>query len=275
MCLRDLPLVLAFTVSLTGCTLLVDDRIGGLEVAPPDPNARVDLSVGLRVFSPHVGQDVFLDAINPNGVIVAQALIANAPSDCLDVNLASAIPADTEVVDFWADLNRDGELSPPPQDHSWSEMLVDGELLFVHNTDFADLTDEDFERTAAGFPLRFELFDVETFVGQPVDVVYVNVTTDTDGNPVEQEIGLAHVSSIPESPVIVELSSVVDAGTEYIIEVSLGEGDTRTRCVTNQRRADVTDALVVPVSINDPDLGCTEVPVEETRQAFEDCSLRP
>ena len=98
----------------------------------------------LNNMNPHLGQLFELRVVDSgNGSEVGRTSV---PSVLLP-NFAVKVPGirigKDYMVDYYADLSRNGTYNPPPTDHAWRNLLTnnsgDTTLSFVHNTSFTDI----------------------------------------------------------------------------------------------------------------------------------------
>ncbi|MGF1469073.1 MAG: hypothetical protein ACFCGT_23350 [Sandaracinaceae bacterium] len=255
-----LLLATLMAVPVSGCSLIINNQLDPLE---GDRFARLPLSARLENFIPHLNQLVEMSVVDSANVIVARAKIDPLPAACIDVNLEEAVPVGAETLEFWADLNNNRMLDNFPADHTWREPLDNGSITFPHATTFTDLVTD---------PALFGLADLELVVtgldaeeGRAAEIVYVNIL-DT-----EQETGLYYLGSVQAAAIQIDFPGVVDQGSPFILEISFGDGPTRTRCVFEGDRSGTEE--VFQLVIDRQNFDCREVPVQDTRNAFEamDC----
>jgi hypothetical protein len=224
--MRKLVLLLAFASLLGGCTLLVDDKVGGITV-----NAVPDMTLHLVGMDPHVGQltEIFLVNDQDPGLVQAVAIYDPLPSVDVDVELANVVAPDVRRVDFYADLSRNGQLDAPMPDpddssrllfpdHMWRLTLdQNGEATFMHNTNFTDIVGDDPASFVGTGPLSLTITGVGAFADQPATVVA--------WGPGEREVGFYFLQTIGGDTLSIDFEGrqFVDDGTEYIVEITLGD----------------------------------------------------
>ncbi|MEC7526106.1 MAG: hypothetical protein VYE22_39860 [Myxococcota bacterium] len=250
-------------LALGGCTLVVDGEVGELR---PNQNAKRDVRVDLRDFTPHVGQLVDVKIVNPetNGTL-AHAVIDALPSDCANLFFPRGAEAFADRVDFFADLNGNGVLDQAPTDHSWRLRLNDeGRLLYVHDVDFTNIG-EDEPAVFIGEPLQLTVTGAGAFDGQRVvasvirsDLIDPEMDIRADTVP-----GIYVLGAIEGGTIAFELEGVIDAGRVHNIELAIGDG--ATRCETS---ATAPDSGPLTLELDLSTLDCDDRP---PRMAFEDC----
>ncbi len=106
--------------------------------------AQDSLSIDFTGMSPHLGQDFFLFLRDPESGENLDS-ISVEPIDTADFTLSfDSVASGSYYLDFYADHNMNGSYDVPPADHAWRIMLdgIEGDttIVFVHNTDFTDIT---------------------------------------------------------------------------------------------------------------------------------------
>lgn len=239
-------LVLLVLVALaSGCSVIVGDEVGDLR---PDLNAKRDVTVSLRDFGPHVDQllDVqFVVPGNPPDVVPlmsARVTIDAVPSDCVDMRLRRGAPFAASRVDFYADLNMNGVLDAPGSagDHSWRRPLDEsGRLLFIHDVQFDDLTNEPAQIVLN--PLEMNVTGADELNGAQVVVLLVGEDlVDVETNLRRPTVPAMFVTNVSEGRIAFTMPGVVDPGTPYDIEIHIG--DEALVCVLENQRGATTPA---------------------------------
>lgn len=258
---------LVAAVHAAGCTALVGAEVGELR---PDLLAKRDVTVSLRDFSPHVGQRVemewvenfalFDDVPDRAPLVLATAVVESAPSDCMDIRLLRGAPFVANRVDFYADVNMNGVVDPPADgDHSWREQLDDeGELVFVHDTQFEDLTIDRGSAVLNRFEL--EITDVSEFEGAAVTVLLVGEDlVDPVENIRRPSVVALYVGRVADGTLALALDGVADQGQTYGVEVRIG--DNALVCSIPSQRTPADDgALRVAGSLADFDCAPANIP---------------
>ncbi len=102
------------------------------------------LTLNLTGMNPHVGQLFQVRVIDKaSGEEVGRKTIGSIPSTAFQVNLFVILEGHDYRIDFYADLNGNGQYDSPPADHAWTLQLDnavgDTTLNFQHNTGFTDI----------------------------------------------------------------------------------------------------------------------------------------
>lgn len=112
---------------------------GKIEVKEPSSDS---VTVNLSGMTPHVGQEMYFHLVDvaTGKVIDRKSEIAQ---ESFSVNLGEIQTGKAYNVDFFADLNSNGQYDAPPADHAWRLEIASatGEdvLDFMHNTNFTDI----------------------------------------------------------------------------------------------------------------------------------------
>lgn len=216
-----------------GCSLVVAGEVDGLE---PNLNAKRDVRVTLIDMNPHIGQfnDVQIvnraDPTDPTSVseLEARAVLDPLPTGCFELfwPLGASISADQ--VDFYADLNMDGMLSPPGDDHLWRRRLAEaadgtGELEFIHDVMFDDIGAD-----PANEPLSDLRFNITGLDDQNGRLLVVSVTRDFRESPEaavqRTTTGILVVGAIEGGVIDATLPGILDQGSEHTIVLDFAEG---------------------------------------------------
>lgn len=179
---------------------------------PDGPQALTynDVTVAMDSMDPHVDQLMEFRLVSGENVLIARGLLEPMPAATYEFSMPMSVPDDgtTYRIDFYSDLNGDGEYSGVPADHAW-RLPVDGEVLgFTHNTDFQDISDppitegQDFSLALSGFdPHINNYFELRVIA--------------TEGN---------HVVGVYAKPLLTNPSStitipgILEPGAEYNID---------------------------------------------------------
>jgi hypothetical protein len=103
------------------------------------------LSMRFTGMTPHVGQMfVFNIKESASDSVVIDTGIVSVPSDTFELSLGRKLmKGKSYLIDFFADLNKNGKYDKPPVDHAWRIPLLkltgDTTITFVHNTNFTDI----------------------------------------------------------------------------------------------------------------------------------------
>lgn len=251
--MRSLVALLSLLILSTGCSVVVEDSVGNLD---PNPLQKRDVTVSLRDFSPHVGQLVQLqwvenlDLIVPEPMpgrvplVLATAVIESAPSDCMDIRMRRGAPLAANRVDFYADVNMNGVVDPPEDgDHTWREFLDDnGELLFIHDVQFEDLTVDPGSALLNDFEV--EITGAEEHDGATATVLLIDEDTlGEDRDVTLPSVTVLYVTEIESGTLSLSLPGVADSGEEYDVEVRIG--DNSLVCTIDNQRTPISDPLRV------------------------------
>ncbi len=97
------------------------------------------LTIAFTGMTPHIGQNLYLALKSENSwEIERQKMMVDSAS--FEVNFDTVMVDSSYMVDFWADLNKNGRYDVPPADHAWritvDSVKGDTTIPFAHNTDF-------------------------------------------------------------------------------------------------------------------------------------------
>lgn len=100
------------------------------------------LTLAFSSFTPHVGQNLYLALKYKNGWEIERRKMMVDTAN-FEVTFDSVMVDSSYLVDFWADLNKNGKYDDPPADHAWrvtvDSVRGDTTIPFVHNTDFTNI----------------------------------------------------------------------------------------------------------------------------------------
>lgn len=226
--------------ALTGCSLVIDGEVGDLEV---NLNAKRDVEITLFDFDPHVGQrnDIAivrpLDPVNEplgDAQLEARAVIDPLPVPCFTVQFENGASFSANRVDFYADLNMDGVVSDPGDDHLWIRELEldedtgEGSLRFIHDVMFDDLNDIEISRV--GPDIELALTGLDAADGQLVVVTVSRQFRETLESPLQRTVvGIGVVGAVTGGMVNIRIPGILDAGSPHMIEVDFAEGTRNCR----------------------------------------------
>jgi hypothetical protein len=136
--MKQFTLVVLTAALLIGCSIEGDD----LCAIGADWSGVVDLSVSFEGFDEHVGQLFELRTVASGDTIDAVAVPA-IPGAEFSVTLEAAC-LETNLLEFYADVNGNGDYDPPPTDHAWRIAIEDPDLkhdtlVFRHDTNHVDI----------------------------------------------------------------------------------------------------------------------------------------
>ncbi|MCA9607118.1 MAG: hypothetical protein KC619_16040 [Myxococcales bacterium] len=232
-----------------GCSLLVEGEVKDLE---PNLNAKRDVRVTMLDMNPHIGQLFDVQIIRPGDPMVAtsrsqieaHAVIRPLPTPCFELNWPLGTSLGATRVDFYADLNMDGMVSPPGDDHLWRRDLMEepdgtGFIDFIHDVMFDDIGADPAIATMAD--LTIDLTGLDDHEGE---LLVVSVTRDfreSPGAPVQRSTpGILVVGSIAGGVVSETLTGVLDQGSDYTIDFDFAEGTTVCRNIVTANASGAT-----------------------------------
>jgi hypothetical protein len=103
-----------------------------------------DLVLGGSGYTPHIGNTVAGAVLDAAGAVVATDSATMGDDGELSLTFVDALEAGgTYRVDWYADLNANGQCDAAPTDHQWSAAIEavtgDVEVTYDHDTNFADV----------------------------------------------------------------------------------------------------------------------------------------
>lgn len=226
--------VLALT-ALTGCSLVVDGEVGDLDV---NLNAKRDIEVTLFDFDPHIGQRNDIAIVRPldpeneplgDAQLEARAVIDPLPVPCFTLLFENGASFSANRVDFYADLDMNGVISDPGDDHLWiRELELDqdtgtGSLRFIHDVMFDDLNDIEISRVGPDIELALTGLDAQE--GQLVTIAVSRQFRETLDSPQQRTVvGIGVVGAVTGGNVNIAIPGILDAGSPHTVEIDFGEG---------------------------------------------------
>jgi hypothetical protein len=157
------------------------------------------LTVNFKNMSPHVGQQFTL-YVRDQSTRQYLDTIFLAEITQPDFSLQSFViqPGGSYWLDFYADLNHNGEYDSPPADHAWrlsvSNVQGDTAVEFTHNTNFTDIF------STAGNPENFYNDQVLLYPNPAKDYITVELKQEganLDGVKILDLLGKELISSDP------------------------------------------------------------------------------
>ncbi|MGE0788566.1 MAG: hypothetical protein AB7S26_23015 [Sandaracinaceae bacterium] len=275
--IRSVLCVLLLSWALGGCSLVVGGELDPLTI---DPSQLRDVAVRLVSFTPHTGQPVIVEIVNPETrLIQAYARIDPYPDSCAQLDFPLGAPIAATQVDFYADIGADGLGAPTDMtntDHTWREPLdEDGSLTFQHAFNFVNIRDEN-PATTAGLDLVIDISGAESMNDSSVVLALihqVDLSLDPEapdlrpsvngifaGTVVAGAVGIRRGAAMDELPRIV---GIVDQGESYTIELNFAN---TMRCRLDAR-APASGEMVVTATLADFTCDSTAA-----MQVYEDCS---
>ncbi len=115
------------------------------DIENPAPDVALDFTMNVTGVSPHVGQLFEVRVIDTEtGHTVGQYRLASIASADFTITIPGVVHDGTEYsVDYYADLNGNGEYDAPTADHAWRDIATAGAsgltIDFAHNTNFTDI----------------------------------------------------------------------------------------------------------------------------------------
>lgn len=222
-----------FALAAAGCSLIVEDEVGDLVT---NLNAKRDVRVTLLDMHPHIGQYNDVQIIRPGdpsdptsrSEVEARAILDPLPVGCFELFWPLGTSLAATRVDFYADLNMDGAISPPGEDHLWRRNLTtgangEGVLEFIHDTMFDDIG-ADPAREPLG-DLSVALTGIDDQDGRLLVVSVTREFRETPGAPPQRTTpGILVVGAVEGGQVIRTLPGVLDQGSEYVVDFDFAEG---------------------------------------------------
>ena len=107
--------------------------------------ARYGLVVNMTGMGPHVGQSLSLRVVHVDTQVeVGYAKISPITTTAFTVAIPDIlVPGERYMVDFYADLNRNGRYDAPPADHAWRRFIgpIQGPvtIAFTHDVNWTDV----------------------------------------------------------------------------------------------------------------------------------------
>lgn len=134
---------------------------------------------------------------------------------------------------FYADLNGDGLVSPPGEDHLWRrELDEDGFFRFIHDVEFDDIGANPAD--VSGLDLDLELTGLDAHNGQTLVVAVLQSFRQAPGEPQRTSVpGILVIGTIEGGAVSSVLPGIIDGGRDHVIELNFDNG-------ANVCRIDVT-----------------------------------
>lgn len=191
-------------VFLVGCG---DDK-----TTNPPPSAYRDLVIHLQDMVPHVGQLMEFRVVSTTDSLRTRFVVDPLPSAGADFAVRSAVLNGSHRLDFFADLNGNGNYNPPPADHAWRLNLPDtgvAEVTFAHNTDFTDIA------TPATIPLgnefRLSLTGFTPHLGQLMEFKVVHVASG-------RTVGQYRLDSLEGADFDVVIEGIIENEAQYRVD---------------------------------------------------------
>ncbi len=106
--------------------------------------AQFQLTLNFQNMNPHLNQAFQLRVVNKTSGLEVGRHVIGALSDAnFTIEMLVLLDGESYWIDFFADLNQNGQYDAPPADHAWRMELnnaaSDTALTFSHNTSFTDI----------------------------------------------------------------------------------------------------------------------------------------
>ncbi len=216
-----------------GCSLIVEDGVGGLMTSD---NAKRDVRITMIDLDPHEGQYLDFQIIRPAdpdlpasvSVVEARAIIDPLPFPCFEIDWPLGASLGATRLDFYADLDMDGTLSAPGDDHVWRRELATeadgtGTFRFIHDVNFDDIRST--LAVATGLDLEVTLTGIDEQNGRLAVVSVLREFRETVELPFQESLsGIGVVGAIEGGLMDITIPGLLDAGEGYQIEIDFGEG---------------------------------------------------
>lgn len=247
----------------TGCSLVVADGVADLTTSL---NGKRDVRVTMLDLDPHVGQYLDFQVIEPGDPtdatsfpqLEARAVIDPLPTPCFEILWPRGSSLGATRLDFYADLNLDGVLSAPGDDHVWRRELTNeadgtGTHRFIHDINFDDIRSS--QATATGVDVEVALTGIDAQNGQIAIVTLIRDFRDAPELPQQESVfGIGVVGAVEAGMMNITIPGLLDASGDHRIELDFGEGAMTCR---REFTAPASGAFVVD-SLDAFDCGVTD-----------------
>jgi len=195
----------AIAVSFISCS---DDKT---TTPGPTPSAYRNLTVSMDGMSPHVDQ-LMEFSVASGANLYSRAVLDPLPAVQFSFMMNDALPEQALRLDFFADLNGNGNYNPPPADHAWRIALSDtGDVTvnFTHNISFTDISDTSTSDSGAGFRAAYSGFTPH--VGQLFELKVIRADSG-------QVVGYYRLGAVPNSDFDIEIRDIIKDGEDYQVD---------------------------------------------------------
>lgn len=165
------------------------------------------LTLQFTGMNPHVGQqlEIRVRDVNQTGREVGRFTIPSITLPDFSIELPYLEIGRTYILDFYADLNKNGIYDAPPMDHAWRELIkeIEGDttVTFGHNTNFTDIGESNM--------LIVDFTGLNPHLGQQLELRVVESATGKEVERIKQMISMANFS--------IEIPGI-KSGTEYNVD---------------------------------------------------------
>lgn len=164
------------------------------------------LTLQLANMNPHVGQKFEASVIDLYDMReVGRTSLTPIAVPNFSLEIPGIVPDRTYRIDFYADLNQNGQYDSPPADHAWREQFTSSGntiLNFTHNTAFADVQWANV--------VKLKLTNMNPHVGQKFEARVVDLATGS-------EIGRTSLSAITQPDFEVSIPGILP-GHDYQLD---------------------------------------------------------
>jgi len=170
-----------------------------------------DVAIDMMAVTPHMNQKMEFRVVSDDDELVALGVLDPLASANYEFTLPNSTPAGAHRMDFFADLNDNGEYDAPPTDHAWREDIAasgDDTIAFMHNTDFTDIATPTLTQAE---DFTFMATDMNPHIG---DLFELRVIEADSG----RLVGRYLLGQITAASFTLTLPGIVASGTEYQVD---------------------------------------------------------
>ncbi len=165
-----------------------------------------NVTINFTNMTPHLNQNLYLRVVDKSNLKETGRVVTLISSDNFSVTLPAVEIGGSYFIDFFVDVNSNGQYDVPPTDHAWrlslDNALGNDTLNFSHNINFTDIKWQNI--------LTINFDGMTPHIGQKLEIELENSTT-------EKEIGRVKIASIASASFSVQIIGLVDPG-DYSIE---------------------------------------------------------
>ncbi len=204
--------VLVFSFLMISCG---SDNANG-----PDGNPDLtDFVLAFIGMDPHLDQLVEGRIISDQDQLLAYFMINQLELANESLRMSDALPEGDYHLDFFADLNQNGQYDQPADDHAWRvDIPVGGIVNFTHNINFTDISTPTYDAAGERMTINFTNFTQQ--VGQMFELHVIEAQT-------ERTVGFYRTNSIPSSAFTVSIPQIIEDGVQYQIDFYADRNDNR------------------------------------------------